>query len=107
MKIELEGTGGFTGPAGKQVIQVDTDKVGPAVSQRLHRDLEQIPADAWGKSFESAQPKPWDFLYNLSISQDGKQKSVRFHQNQGPPQLSRLVEQLTNLDTPNNANTPI
>src|SRR5205085_6081482 len=98
MKIELEVTGGFTGKAGKQSIQVDTDKLDPAEAGRLERDLERLSDGAWGRSFLAPYPKPWDFLHELRLEEDGKQKWVRFHLNQGPPELSSIAEQLKRLD---------
>ena len=99
MIFELEVTGGFTGKAGKQLIRIDTDTLGPADAGRLQRDLEQISDDTWGRSFESPHPKPWDFMYELRVEEVGKQKSVRFHLNQGPSDLSKIADQLKKLNS--------
>jgi len=98
MKFELEVTGGFTGKAGKELIRIDTDQLEPEVAERLHRDLEQLPPQTWGHSFLAPHPKPWDFLHELRVIEDGRDKSVRFHPNYGPPELTRITEQLKELD---------
>jgi hypothetical protein len=105
MKIALEVTGGFTGKAGKQVIQVDTDQLDPAAAAQLNGDLEQLPDQTWGQFFEAPHPKPWDFIYQLTLGDDGQAKSVRFHLNQGPPGLTRIAEQLKELHNTRDSDT--
>ena len=97
MKIQLEVTGGFTGPAGKQVMQVDTDHLAPTAAARLHHDLEQLPTNTWGQSYVSPKPQSWDFLHHLTVTDDGKEKSVQFHLNQGPPALTQIAQQMTEI----------
>jgi hypothetical protein len=106
MKLELEVTGGFTGKAGKQLIRIDTDQLGPDVAAQLHRDLEQLPEDTWGQSFLSPHPKPWEFLHELRVVEDGRDRSVRFHLNQGPPALSRIAEQLKEIHSSGDSDAP-
>ena len=94
MTIQLEATGGFTGKLGKQTMPVATDRLAAVDAAPITRDLEQIPADAWGQSYRSPQPKPWDFLYCLTIDND---RSIEYHLDQGPPALTTLAHQITDL----------
>lgn len=98
MKIQLKVTGGFTGPAGAQVMEVDTDHLAPAASARLHRDLEQLPPGTWGQSYVSPKPQSWDFMHDLTVTDHGKEKSVQFHLNQGPPALTQIAQQVTEIN---------
>jgi hypothetical protein len=97
MKLDLEVTGGFTGKAGKQIMQADTDHLKPDTAARLLRDLMQLPDQTWGQSFTSPHPKPWDFLYRLTVVDNDKEKSVQFHLNQGPPGLTQIAKLLQDL----------
>lgn len=92
VNIELEITGGFTGKAGTQVIRVQPDQLSPALAASLNECLKEVPDDAWGRTFMSAHPQSWDFMYCLRVTQDGKEKSVRFQKNEGPAQLTRASE---------------
>jgi len=98
MKIQLKVTGGFTGPAGAQVMEVDTDHLAPAAAAQLHRDLEQLPAAAWGQSYASPKPQSWDFMHRLTVTDHGKEKSVQFHLNHGPAALTQIVQQMTEIN---------
>ena len=98
MIIQLEITGGFTGPVGKQVISLDLAKLpGPEV-ERIRQDLNAIPANAWGQSFLSAHPKPWDFTHRLVLENTGIQKSIVFHLNEGPSALTTLAAKIVSLE---------
>ena len=100
MTLSLEIMGGFTGPAGKHVIRIDPDQVSKSDAAEIGRDLEAIPNTAWGGSFLAPHPKPWDFQFTLTFEKDGHQRTVKFHRNQGPPELSRLAEKITDLNSP-------
>ncbi|HEX3593930.1 MAG TPA: protealysin inhibitor emfourin [Polyangiaceae bacterium] len=97
MKIELEVTGGFTGPAGKQTISVDTARLPVTDAAPLDRDLERLPHATWGNQYLKAHPKPWDFVHELRISDAGGQRSAKFHLDEGPPELSAIARRLTEL----------
>src|SRR5438874_635665 len=99
MKIELEITGGFTGPAGKQVIRVALDQLPANDAAALRREVDAIPKTAWGGSFMAAHPQSWDFRHVLRVEQNGETKTVSFHKNQGPAELSQLADHLTALDS--------
>jgi len=98
VRLTLEVIGGFTGPARKQVINLDLARLPSSEAARLSHEIDLIPKTAWGASFFSSSPKPWDFRYSLSIEDTGTEKSVSFHRNQGPPELTRLSEEIVKLN---------
>ncbi len=99
MRVVLEVTGGFTGPAGKQTIAIDTARLPVKDAEPIDRDLKRLPSAAWNKDFLKAHPKPWDFVHVLRVGDPGSERSIRFHLNEGPPELSTLVEHLTGLSS--------
>lgn len=98
MKIVLEVTGGFTGKAGKQVIAVDVDQLPADLASETRRLLNAIPPSAWGGSFLSNHPKPWDFKHRLSVH-DGGERVVTFHKGYGPAELTTLAERIIAYDS--------
>ena len=98
MKLELEVTGGFTGPAGKQLIRIALDQIPAGVAADIQRDLGRVPETAWGCSFMAAHPKSWDFKYVLRMGEGNTQIAITFHKDQGPPELSRIAGQLIAFD---------
>lgn len=91
MRLVLEVTGGFTGPAGKRRLEVDTARLDPKAAAPIEHALGQVPGDAWGKKFLAPHPQSFDFLHVLRIA-DGGDRSVTFHLHQGPPALSELAK---------------
>lgn len=96
MKVSLEVTGGFAGPAGKQRVEMDTDtaQLSPSETARLTDLLERLPAETWSKRFVAPHPKSWDFLHVLSLEDGHGPRSVTFHLGQGPQELTALAEWL-------------
>ncbi len=94
MKLSLEVTGGFTGPAGKQKVEVELDQLPPDRAAKLRADLEQIPASAWGSSFLLPHPKPWDFRHVLSVTSGDQPRVITFQRGAGPPALTKIAEEL-------------
>lgn len=94
MKLALEVTGGFTGPAGTQRVEVELDDLPAAQARPLRDALEQIPESAWGGTFTLPHPKPWDFRHVLKTGSGGDERVVTFHRGAGPPALTRLAESL-------------
>lgn len=100
MKVELEITGGYTGRAGTQKIDVDTARLPPNAADAITRDLEQLPASTWQSTFLKAHPAPWDFVHVLRVIDAGRERTTKFHIDEGPRQLSALAERLKELDSP-------
>jgi hypothetical protein len=93
----LEVTGGFTGPAGKQTIDVETSRLPAPDRERIERDLERLPSDALGSSHLKAHPQSWDFVHELKVGEGVSERTARFHLDEGPPALSTLARHLTEL----------
>jgi hypothetical protein len=91
VKVVLERSGGFTGPAGTDRIELDLTKLPAEQSARLCQDLDAIPADTWSRKFLSPHPKPWDFRHVLRVGEGAAARSVEFHLDQGPAALTRLA----------------
>jgi hypothetical protein len=100
VRVELEVTGGFTGRAGTQKIDVDTSRLPPKTADDITRDLEQLPPSTWRSTFLKAHPAPWDFVHVLRVVDDGGERATKFHLNEGPKQLSTLAERLKELESP-------
>jgi len=98
VRLVLEVTGGFTGPAGKRRLEVDTARLAPKDAARIEHALEQVPGDTWGKRFLSPHPQSFEFLHVLRID-DGGDRSVTFHLHQGPPALSELAKLAEDLSS--------
>jgi hypothetical protein len=97
-RVNLEMTGGFTGAAGKQAITLDLGQLPQAKSAELQSGLDSIPEAAWGSSFFAPHPKPWDFHHVLKVEDDqGVTRQVEFHRGQGPPELTGMVDKITEL----------
>jgi len=94
VKLVLEVTGGFTGPAGKQRVELDLDQLPPAESAKLRAYLEQIPESAWGKEFALPHPKPWDFKHTLRLISEHGERAVTFHAGAGPATLTHIAQSL-------------
>jgi len=94
VQLQLEVTGGFTGPLGKQTIQADLDTLKSELASQLRSDLASIPAAAWGSSFIAPHPKPWDFRHVLRVKDQGHERTITFHLDNGPPALSRIARSL-------------
>jgi len=94
IKIVLEVTGGFTGPAGKRVVKLVLGELPESKAAELRRELELIPSMAWGRSFFAPHPKPWDFRYLLRVEDGDNTKQTEFHRYQGPAELSRIAEKI-------------
>jgi hypothetical protein len=92
VKLELEVMGGFTGPAGKQVIHLDLDRLPEPEAAELRRELNAVPKESWGGSFLNPHPQSWDFRYVLSADENGRKERITFHRNQGPAALTRLAD---------------
>ncbi len=99
MKVELEVTGGFTGRAGTQKIDVDTSRLPAKDAEDITRDLEQLPPSTWRSTFLKAHPAPWDFVHVLRVVDAGGERATKFHLDEGPKELSTIAERLKNLDS--------
>jgi hypothetical protein len=97
VKVELEITGGFTGRAGAQKIDVDTSRLPPKAADDITRDLEHLPPSTWRSTFLKAHPAPWDFVHVLRVVDAGGERATKFHLNEGPKELSTLAERLKDL----------
>jgi hypothetical protein len=95
----LEIIGGFTGPAGKQMFEFDLSRLPASKAAEIARELRSIPQSAWGSSFLAPHPKSWDFRHVLQVKdEDGTWRQVEFNRNQGPPELTRLVDRICEID---------
>jgi hypothetical protein len=94
MKVELEVSGGFAGPAGKQTLQVDSNQLSAGEAGALRRELESIPAASWGGTFLDPHPKPWQFRHELRVTDGPEQRSAVFHLDHGPAALSVIARTL-------------
>jgi hypothetical protein len=94
VKLVLEVTGGFTGPAGTQRVELELEQLPAAEATQLRSDLEQIPETAWGNTFALAHPKPWDFRNVLSVKSGDRDQVVTFHTGAGPAALTRIAKAL-------------
>jgi len=100
MNIQLEVTGGFTGKAGKQSICLELEKIPDGVATEIRSLLGSIPPSAWGGSFLSNHPRPWDFKQELTVREEGKERTVTFHKGQGPAELTKLTEKILECGAP-------
>lgn len=98
MKVELEVSGGFSGPAGKQTTEVDLNQLPAPEAATLRREVESVPAASWGNSFLDQHPKPWQFRHVLRVTEGGAQRSAVFHLDHGPAALSAIAKQLLERD---------
>jgi hypothetical protein len=94
VQLQLEVTGGFTGALGKQTIRADLDALTPELASQLRSDLDSIPDPAWGSAFTAAHPKSWDFRHVLRVNDEGQERTITFHLDNGPPALSRIARSL-------------
>jgi hypothetical protein len=99
VKIVLEIVGGFTGPAGKQVIKLDLDRLSERAASESRRDLKGVPENVWGASLLAPHPKPWDFRNVLRVEEGGTERNVTFHRSAAPTELTRLADRIIKLDT--------
>lgn len=99
MRLSLEVTGGFTGPAGAEKIDVDTARLAPATAGDITRDLERLPPSTWQGTFLKSHPAPWDFVHVLRVVDANGERSTKFHLHEGPPELSAIAERLKELQT--------
>lgn len=97
MKVRLESIGGITGRAGKQIVEIDLSKLDEKAAAELRQALKSIPQNAWGRAFLSEHPKPWDFLQMLTVQEQGRQRSITFHRNEGPPELVQVADKIMGL----------
>ncbi len=97
MRLELEITGGFTGPAGTQRIGVDIERLPAERGRRLRSALDCLPESAWGASFMAPHPTYADFRYMLRQIEGDAWKIVIFHLHQGPAELSEIAQQLIDI----------
>ncbi len=93
MKIVLEITGGFTGKAGKQVIDIDLDQLPSHVASEMQNLIGAVPSSVWGGTYLASHPRPWDFTHELSV-RDGEARSVTFHSGQGHEVLTTLAQRI-------------
>jgi hypothetical protein len=100
LKIRLEITGGFTGPAGKQVVDIDLDQLPEQDALRLRRDIALVSPTIWGGTFLAAHPKSSDFRHLLRLTDDGPERSAVFHRGQAPAALLSLVDDLLAMHAP-------
>lgn len=94
LKLRFEIIGGMSGRAAKQVIEINLSELGQDAADELRHAVESLPQSAWGHSFLSEYPKPWDSLQILTIEEMGHQKSITFHRHEGPPELIRLADRI-------------
>ncbi|MGZ4961153.1 MAG: protealysin inhibitor emfourin [Limisphaerales bacterium] len=94
MKITLEVSGGFTGPAGKSGVSVDVAHLPEREANKIRALVAATPDSAWGGSFFEPHPKPWDFRHTLCVEENGNAKRVVFHRNQGPASLTELADKV-------------
>lgn len=101
MRLNLQCTGGFTGPAGAQTRSVDLAKLPPAQSAKLRQMLVDCDFFALPETLTKPQPQSWDFVYNLQVDGDGdsgaQSHSVRYHLDAAPPPLRKLTEKLNEV----------
>jgi hypothetical protein len=97
VRVVLEVTGGFTGKAGTQKLEVDTARLSPKDADDLTRDLGRLPPSTWNGSFLKAHPAPWDFLHVLRVVDGAGERTTRFHLHEGPPELSAIAERMKAL----------
>src|SRR6476620_3099670 len=98
MKLPLEIIGGFVGPAAPQRIEVDLGKLQPERARRLEAALARLPDSTWGSRFLAPHPKSSDFRHVLRKSEGSVERSVTFHLQQGPPELSEIAGELLDLE---------
>jgi hypothetical protein len=99
MRLTLKIVGGFTGPAGPEIHDVNLHELAPAVAKRF-RDLVQDAA-VFSLPAELRKPAPasWDFLYELTVEDSGRTRTIRFHLDAAPAPLRALCEALRQEET--------
>jgi hypothetical protein len=94
MRIRLESVGGFVGPASPDVTTLDAANLGAArvaalQSKLAAAQLEKLPADA-----RKAAPSPQDFLYRLTVDDQGAVRTHTFHLEAVPAAVRELVQEI-------------
>jgi len=98
MKLGLEIIGGFVGPAAPQRIEVELGKLPPERARQLQAALARLPDSTWGARFLAPHPKSSDFRYVLRTQEGVTERSVTFHLQQGPPELSEIARELMDIE---------
>lgn len=75
-----------------------------SVADGLFMAVERVPATAWGATFLSPHPKAWDFRHVLQVEDNGHEKMVTFHPNEGPSEVTQLSEKIITLKNKNHEN---
>ncbi|HVU16629.1 MAG TPA: protealysin inhibitor emfourin [Candidatus Didemnitutus sp.] len=94
VKLVLEKIGGFTGPAGREVTEIDLARLPPDQAAAIAQELAAVPPEAWNQQYLSAHPKPWDFRHVLRQVDGAVSQSIEFQLHQGPAALTRLAEKI-------------
>jgi hypothetical protein len=97
--LTLKIVGGFTGPAGPEIHDINLGEASPAVAKRF-QDLVQ-DADVFSLPAELRKPAPtsWDFLYELTVAEPGRTRTIRFHLDAAPAPLRALCQALRQVQT--------
>ena len=99
MVIELQVSGGFSGPLGKKTVALDLEHLPAADAAALRSLVEGIPPASWGKDYLDPHPKPWQFRHQLRVIDGGAPRQAVFHLGLGPPALSIIAKQLLERDS--------
>ncbi len=97
MKLVLRSGGGFTGKAGEEVHAVDLERLSEADARSLQDLVRAADFFALPDQVRNPAPRPWDFTHCLSVSEDGREHTVTFHEDAAPPALRALVERIHEL----------
>jgi len=91
-KIHFERTGGFMGR--KVSVNLDMDDLPDDQAELLDKLLDE--ADFFGLPADLTQPAmPDSFTYNITVSSDERQHSVRVSDETAPDDLRPLLEELS------------
>jgi hypothetical protein len=94
VKLSLRSVGGVTGPVGPVTRSVDLAAL--PHERRVHASalLEAARPFELPTQFLLPSPRPWDFLYTLTVADGGRTREVKLHLDAAPPALRALVEWL-------------
>jgi hypothetical protein len=97
MRIELKSVGGFTGPAGAETINIDTDTLGKSDADCIVKFVKAADIFSLPDKIHLQKPRSWDFLYTLTIEENAAKKTVEFHKDAAPAALQELTEKLEEM----------
>jgi hypothetical protein len=97
MRIELRSVGGFTGPIGAKISKIDTDTITKGDEECIINLVKVADIFSLPDKIHLSKPRPWDFLYTLTLDENTRTKTVEFHKTAAPAALQELTEKIEDI----------